>query len=252
MSAQGIRIASISGLRGVVGNGIDPVVAAEFAAAYASECEAGPIVVGHDGRVSAPVFMAAVQAAVAATGRDVLVAGAAATPTIGVLVRDRAAAGGIQISASHNPPTYNGLKFFQKAGMVLSQAQGKALLDRWQQRDFRLGELGFAGPNSPARRSRSFPSGAHVRNRGLGRDQAQRVQGSARRMPRRRRAAGDGHARCNGLPDGCAGGPARWPLRPSTRTDRSQSERVFVRRGGGRRSGRIRARPRRRPAGYRR
>jgi phosphomannomutase len=53
-----------------------------------------------------------------------------------VLVRDRAAAGGIQISASHNPPMYNGLKFFQKAGMVLSQAQGTALLDRWQRRDF--------------------------------------------------------------------------------------------------------------------
>ena len=42
-----------------------------------------------------------------------------ATPTIGVLVREHKAAGGIQISASHNPPTYNGLKFFQRAGMVL-------------------------------------------------------------------------------------------------------------------------------------
>ena len=137
MSGQGTRIASISGLRGVVGDGIDPVVAAEFAAAYASECEPGPIVVGHDGRVSAPVFMAAVEAAVTATGHDVLLAGPTATPTIGVLVRDHEAAGGIQISASHNPPTYNGLKFFQRAGMVLSQTQGAALLDRWQRRDFR-------------------------------------------------------------------------------------------------------------------
>jgi phosphomannomutase len=113
------------------------VVAAEFAAAYASECSAGPIVVGHDGRVSAPIFSAAVEAAVRATGHDVLMAGATATPTIGVLVRDHGAAGGIQISASHNPPTYNGLKFFQKAGMVLSKAQGAALLDRWNRRDFR-------------------------------------------------------------------------------------------------------------------
>jgi phosphomannomutase len=136
VSGTGTRIASISGLRGVVGNGIDPVVAAEFAAAYASECEAGPIVVGHDGRVSAPVFMAAVEAAVTATGRDALLAGPTATPTIGVLVRDHQAAGAIQISASHNPPTYNGLKFFQRAGMVLSQPQGAALLDRWQRRDF--------------------------------------------------------------------------------------------------------------------
>jgi phosphomannomutase len=124
-------------LRGVVGNGIDPAVAVEFAAAYASECEPGPIVVGHDGRVSSAVFTAAVQAAVAGTGHDVLLAGAAATPTVGVLVRDRGCAGGIQISASHNPPEYNGLKFFQRAGMVLSQAQGQSLLDRWQRREIR-------------------------------------------------------------------------------------------------------------------
>jgi phosphomannomutase len=149
VSGQGIRIASISGLRGVVGNGIDPVVAAEFAAAYASECDPGPIVVGHDGRVSAPIFMATVEAAVAATGHDVFLAGPAATPTIGVLVRDLKAAGGIQISASHNPPTYNGLKFFQQAGMVLSRDQGAALLDRWQRRDFR-----WAGWDSLGRASR--------------------------------------------------------------------------------------------------
>jgi phosphomannomutase len=137
VSGSGTRIASISGLRGVVGDGIDPVVAAEFVAAYASECEPGMIVVGHDGRISAPIFMAAVEAAVTATGHDALLVGPAATPTIGVLVRDYQAAGGIQISASHNPPKYNGLKFFQRAGMVLSQQQGLALLDRWRLRDFR-------------------------------------------------------------------------------------------------------------------
>ena len=46
-------------------------------------------------------------------------------------------AGGIQISASHNPPRYNGLKFFQRGGMVLGAEQGRALLDRWNRRDFR-------------------------------------------------------------------------------------------------------------------
>ncbi len=137
MSGSGTRIASVSGLRGIVGDGFDPAVAAEFAAAYASECEPEPIVVSHDGRVSAAVFTAAVQAGVAATGHDVLLAGATATPTVGLLVRERGCAGGIQISASHNPPEYNGLKFFQRAGMVLSQSQGQALLDRWQRRDIR-------------------------------------------------------------------------------------------------------------------
>ncbi len=137
MSGSFTRIASISGLRGIVGAGIDPVVAAEFASAYANECEPGLIVMGHDGRVSAPMFVAAVEAGIIATGHDALLVGATATPTIGVLVRDHKAAGGIQISASHNPPNYNGLKFFQRAGMVLSQKQGALVLDRWQRRDFR-------------------------------------------------------------------------------------------------------------------
>lgn len=133
---SGTRIASVSGLRGVVGDGLDPAFVLEFAAAYAAGCEPGPIVVGHDGRVSAPVFVNAVLSAVTATGRDALLVGATATPTIGRLVRDQHAAGGVQISASHNPPRYNGLKFFQPEGMVLSPAQGRALLERLERRAF--------------------------------------------------------------------------------------------------------------------
>ena len=132
----GTRIASVSGLRGVVGDGLDPAIAVEFAAAYASGCGPGPIVVGHDGRVSAEVFVHAVLSGVTATGRDALLVGATATPTVGRLVRDQRAAGGIQISASHNPPNYNGLKFFQPEGMVLSPAEGRSMLDRLQRREF--------------------------------------------------------------------------------------------------------------------
>jgi phosphomannomutase len=130
------RIASVSGLRGIVGNGLDPAVVVEFAAAYASRCTLGPIVVGHDGRVSAPVFVSAVLAGVTATGRDALLVGATATPTIGRLVRDQGAAGGIQISASHNPPAYNGLKFFQPEGMVLGAEAGSEVLRRLERREF--------------------------------------------------------------------------------------------------------------------
>jgi phosphomannomutase len=133
---SGTRIASISGLRGVVGDGLDPVVAVEFAAAYAAECAPGSIVISHDGRASSHVFLPAVLAGVTATGQSALLVGATATPTVGVLVRDRKATGGIQISASHNPPEYNGLKFFQPRGMVLSPGQGAAVLARWQRREF--------------------------------------------------------------------------------------------------------------------
>ena len=130
----GTRIASVSGVRGVVGNGLDPAIVADFTAAYASGQGEGPIVVGHDGRVSAPVFLPVVLSAVTATGRDALVAGAVATPTLGRLVRDLGAAGGVMISASHNPARYNGLKFFQPGGMVLGPIEGRAMLDRLEAR----------------------------------------------------------------------------------------------------------------------
>ena len=130
------RIASVSGLRGIVGDGLDPLIVSEFVAAYASSLPPGAIVVGNDGRLSAPVFTPAVISAVLATGHDVLDAGAVATPTLGRLVRQRQAVGGVQISASHNPPTYNGLKFFQPGGRVLTAEQGAAVLDRLNARAF--------------------------------------------------------------------------------------------------------------------
>ena len=133
---SGTRIASVSGLRGIVGDGLDPASVTEFAAAYASGCGPGPIVVGNDGRVTAPVFARAVHAGLMATGRDVLDLGPAATPTLGFVVRERRAAGGIQISASHNPPEYNGLKFFQPQGMVLGPEAGRDLLARLDRREF--------------------------------------------------------------------------------------------------------------------
>jgi phosphomannomutase len=59
----------------------------------------------------------------------------AATPTTGVLVREHQAAGGIQISASHNPPEYNGLKLLSAAGQVISADDGRAVLRRYHAGD---------------------------------------------------------------------------------------------------------------------
>ena len=154
----GTRIASVSGIRGVVGDGLDPAIVADFVGAYASGQGPGPIVVGHDGRVSAPVFVPAVLSAIASTGRDALLAGPIATPTLGGLVRDLGAAGGVQISASHNPATYNGLKFFQPGGMVLGPIEGRAVLDRIEVR-----ALGWASWDKLGKiRSIDEPDGRHL------------------------------------------------------------------------------------------
>ena len=124
-------IISVSGLRGVVGESLTEEVAARYARAFAKTREGGAIVVARDGRPSGAELAEHVSGALAAAGRPVKTAGVAATPTVGVLVRAEGAAGGIQISASHNPAEYNGMKLFGPAGRVLTAAEGKRVLERY-------------------------------------------------------------------------------------------------------------------------
>lgn len=125
-------IISVSGLRGIVGESLDPDIAMRFVAAFAAGLAPGPVVVGHDGRTSGPMLHAAVKSALCAVGRHVFDAGIQATPTVGVLVRAEKAAGGVQISASHNPPEYNGLKLFGPDGRVLPAATGLEVIARYR------------------------------------------------------------------------------------------------------------------------
>lgn len=136
MSLQHQLIISVSGLRGIVGAGLDPLVAIRYAAAFVSGLAPGPIVVTRDGRGTGAMLAAAVHSAIAASGREVLDGDIAATPTTGVLVRQYRAAGGIQISASHNPPEYNGMKLFSADGRVISAGDGAAVLNRYQAGEF--------------------------------------------------------------------------------------------------------------------
>src|SRR6267142_4939144 len=125
-------IISVSGLRGIVGESLTPLVAARYVAAFACTLKPGPIVVSHDGRTSGPMLAQIVCGTLAACGRRVLYADVAATPTLGVLVRAHLAAGGVQISASHNPSAYNGLKLFNSDGRVLPAAAGMPVLDGYR------------------------------------------------------------------------------------------------------------------------
>ncbi len=125
-------IISVSGLRGIIGDSLTPLVAARYVAAFAGALKPGPIVVSRDGRASGPMLAQIVCGTLAACGRKVLYADVAATPTLGVMVRAHLAAGGIQISASHNPPQYNGLKLFNAEGRVLPAAAGAAVLEAYR------------------------------------------------------------------------------------------------------------------------
>ncbi len=136
-------IISVSGLRGIIGETLTPDIACRYVAAFVSGLPAGPIIVGRDGRNSGPMLRRAIVAAITACGRDCVDADVVATPSIGVLVRERGAAGAIQITASHNPPPYNGIKLFGSDGRVIDAARGQKVKD-----DFLSGTAAWAPFNS--------------------------------------------------------------------------------------------------------
>lgn len=126
------RIVSASGIRGVVGAGLDPGSVARYAAAFGSFLgraagdRDGAVLVGRDTRTSGPIFTDAAAAGLRATGWDVRDGGVCPTPSLLLAVQDSdAAAGGLVLTASHNPPAWNGLKLIGPDGLFLSPEEGR-------------------------------------------------------------------------------------------------------------------------------
>ena len=123
---------SISGIRGIFGEGLDPAVLVNFAGAYGTWCckkadQLGIepwIVVGRDARISGPVCAKIVMSTLRSAGCHVIDAGLATTPTVEMAVLAQGAVGGIVLSASHNPEEWNALKLLNHRGEFLSAEEG--------------------------------------------------------------------------------------------------------------------------------
>jgi len=123
---------SVSGIRGIVGETLTPDVVARFVAAFAAELPPGPVVVGRDARISGPMVLRAAAAGLTAAGRDVIDVGLATTPTTQVAVEHLKAAGGVILTASHNPAPWNALKFLSPRGEFLDPATGQRVRARFE------------------------------------------------------------------------------------------------------------------------
>jgi phosphomannomutase len=137
MASDDTLIASISGIRGIVGQGLNPSVLVRYAGAFGTWCRkrtanghAPRIVVGRDARPSGEAFAQIVIGTLRGMGCDVVDIGLAATPTVEMAVLWENATGGIILSASHNPEEWNALKLFNEKGEFLTQAQGQTVIDR--------------------------------------------------------------------------------------------------------------------------
>ena len=114
---------SVSGFRGRVGESITPELVAWLAASYGTflreEGDDGPVMVGRDSRTSGPMLMRAAVAGLVSAGCRVVELGVVPTPTLMLAVREGGAAGGLGVTASHNPAEWNALKFAVRGGTFL-------------------------------------------------------------------------------------------------------------------------------------
>jgi phosphomannomutase len=129
-------IKSISGIRGTIGGkpgeGLSPLDVVKFTAAYGTwlleQGENKKVVIGRDGRISGPLVRNLVVSTLNALGLDVVDLGLSTTPTVELAVPAEKAAGGIILTASHNPQEWNALKLLNAKGEFISAADGARVL----------------------------------------------------------------------------------------------------------------------------
>ena len=147
-------IKSISGIRGTiggeVGNALTPLDIVRFTASYAAfirkeHRSSNTIIIGRDARISGEMVSNIVSGTLMGCGFDVLDVGLSTTPTIEVAVQLHKSAGGIILTASHNPKQWNALKLLNAKGEFLSAADGENILALAENDDFTFTEVDDLG-----------------------------------------------------------------------------------------------------------
>ncbi len=128
------RLFGTNGIRGLTNKELTPETVINIACTIGTFFKRGTLIVGHDARTSSPMLAKAVMSGLIATGCKVLFAGMAPTPTLQYAVKKHRTDGAVIITASHNPPEYNGIKVIWKDGIEISHDQEidieKAYLER--------------------------------------------------------------------------------------------------------------------------
>jgi len=117
------KLFGTNGIRGVVNRELNPELATAIGCAIGTYFHCGNLLVGYDARTSSPMLAKAVISGLNAAGCNVLFAGIAPTPALQYAVKNRKLDGGVIITASHNPPEYNGIKVLWNDGVEISREQ---------------------------------------------------------------------------------------------------------------------------------
>jgi len=131
-------IISVSGVRGIVGDSLQPSLLTRFATAFGTFIGGQTVVIGRDSRTSGTMARHAVLAGLIATGCKVIDVGLCPTPTVLLMSKELNAQGSLVITASHNPINWNGLEFAAEAGQLLGPAERTQLMQIYDSGDFKL------------------------------------------------------------------------------------------------------------------
>jgi phosphomannomutase len=125
-------IISLSGVRGIIGENLTPDVLSKLAASFGTILRGGKVVVATDSRISRQMCLDAVTSGLISSGCGVINIGISPTPSLQIMIQELKARGGICITASHNPPEWNGLKFYSSEGILLGKTPAKKLLSTYE------------------------------------------------------------------------------------------------------------------------
>lgn len=150
-------IKSISGIRGTIGGKpgetLSPLDIVKFTSAFGTwllaKGESKKVVVGRDGRISGPMVHDIVVRTLTALGLDVVDLGLSTTPTVEIAVPMEKAAGGIILTASHNPKEWNALKLLNSSGEFISGQDGKEVLELAEAENFSYAPVDKIGTVTP-------------------------------------------------------------------------------------------------------
>src|ERR1039457_4249928 len=120
---------SVSGIRGIIGDGLDPQVLVNYTSAYADFIGKGRVVIGRDARITGEMVKSIVSGTLLSKGFNVIDIGICPTPTVQYIVKTLGAQGGIAISASHNPNEWNALKLLNSTGQFMTPEENIKLLE---------------------------------------------------------------------------------------------------------------------------
>lgn len=125
-------MASVSGVRGIFGESLNPAIVQKYSASfglYQKQAHGkGKIVIGRDSRTTGVAMLNCIVSALLSVGLDVVDLGIVSTPTVLLAVEQSDAVGGIAITASHNPPEWNAMKFVDADGMFLAPVRAAEFL----------------------------------------------------------------------------------------------------------------------------